>query len=177
MFVLLLVMAAPAAADVTLPFGGSDFGWLALGVAATPYHVWTAGDYWAQEFDATGLNCVGSLSLDLFIDDNILDTGAQVDMNVLLNGTAVGSFTLLPGVTGLQNFTFNPIGPISGPDFYVKMLETNTVPGGFGSVSINPAQSSITLGSCEAAVPEFPAPLLAASGLGGLAGLLRRRRK
>ncbi len=154
---------------VVLTFSEPDFQWLSQGGGGTPNHVWTAGDFWEQTFNGTGLGAAASLQLDLEIDDNILNGLAFVDFDVLVNSTTVGSFTVNEGEMGMQiyNFTFSPI---AGPNFTIKMLETNTVPSGQGSVSMAvDGDSTATLN----AVPE-PATV-AVLGLGALA-LMRRRR-
>ena len=176
-----LVLAAlamgPASASITEWFSEPDFEWYHPSGSATPNHIWETGDYWAQQFTGTGLGSATSLTLDLYVDDNGLYSGEQVDLDVLLNGTAVGNLTIASGVSGLQSWGFSSFGSIAGPDYYVKLLETNTVPSGYGAASMaaDGQSSSATLGG-PGAVPELPPFALAALGLLPL-GLKLRRRK
>ena len=156
-------------ADVTLVFAEPDFDWFAGGGSATPYHIWTTGDFWAQNFTGTAQPSAGHMDLRLFIDDNTLSGGSQVNLNAVLNGTVVGGFTIPQGVTGLLNFSFN-FPAIAGPNYDVRLLETNTVPLGLGAVSMAPnGQSTVTL------TPE-PATGLTATGAAALL-LWRRQRR
>jgi hypothetical protein len=166
---LCLALAAPgASADVTLTFSEPDFDWLAQGTSSTPYHIWTTGDYWTQTFNATGQASAGHMDLRLFINDNTLSAGAHVDLSVLLNNTMIGSLSIPVGFTGAQNYSFN-FSTIVGPNYNVRLLETNTVPSGAGAVSMGLGGSSfVTL------VPE-PTGAAIAAALGVLLTMRRRR--
>ena len=163
-----LVLSGRAQGGVILTFSEPDFEWLANGTSPTPYHIWTTGDYWAQDFTATGLASASTMSLRLFVDDNGLAAGQQVDLDVLLSANVVGSISLLDGVTGDLDYDFS-FPAVAGPDYRVELLETNTVPLGDGAVSIGlGGQSFVTLGE----------PISEPAGLGlmGLALLALRRR-
>src|SRR5207302_1628633 len=98
-----------------------------------PYHIWIAGDYWAQNFPATLLASANHLALTLTIDDNTFVT-EQLQVNVLLNQTVIGSISLSPGLLGTQTYDF-AFDPISGPDYRLEFRATNTVSDG-GCVSM-----------------------------------------
>ena len=98
----LAALAIPAASAnaVVLPFSEPDFDWFAQG-AATPNHIWIAGDYWAQTFNGTGLPSATDLTLDLNIGLDAFPS-ENLDISVIVNGNPVGSFTLTPADGGLQ---------------------------------------------------------------------------
>ena len=143
-WVCLTVASSATRANVLLTFSEPDFDWLSQGLG-TPYHLWTTGDFWTQTFNGTGQASAGHMDLRLFIDDNILSGGAQANFNVLLNNTVVGALSIPQGTVGAQDYQFN-FAPILGPNYAVRILETNTVPNGQGSVSIDvTGQSFLTL--------------------------------
>ena len=165
--VMVFGLAAGPAIAVNLVFSEPDFQWVQTGGPATPYHIWAIDDYWAQTFPGTALDQASEMDLRLFIDDNILTAGDYVDLDVLLNGTKVGDLTIPSGLTGACDYSF-AFSDILGPTYAVKLLETNTVPSGHGSVSMLPdGRSYLTL------VPE-PATLCLLV-LGGLAAIKRKR--
>src|SRR5438552_2319138 len=94
--VLLLAIRNPVNADTLLTFSQPEFEWSHAGEGYVPYHIWLAGDYWAQNFPATPLASANHMALTLFIDDNTFSS-QQLDVNVLLNQTVVGSLSLPPG--------------------------------------------------------------------------------
>jgi hypothetical protein len=111
--------------DTLLTFGQPDFGWSHAGEGYVPYHIWLAGDYWAQNFPATPLPSANHVTLTLTIDDNTFSS-QTLDVNVLLNDTVVGSASLSPGMFGTQTYDFS-FDPIAGPDYRVEVRATNTV--------------------------------------------------
>jgi hypothetical protein len=120
--------------DVQLVFSTPDFEWHQTGGAATPYHIWATGDYWAQNFAATGLSDTSHMSLTLFINDNTL-SGETLNLDVLLNQNNVGSISIPPGMIESQTFEFD-FTSVAGPDYRIHIEATNTISPGLGSVSI-----------------------------------------
>jgi len=109
-------------------------------VADDPYW-WQAGDY-AQGTRAPGLNTVTGVQLELQIDDNALNAGGHVDLDMSINGALAGSFSIVPGETSKTVFFSFP--PIDGPIYTVRLEETNTVDPGAGSVAILRDTSALT---------------------------------
>jgi competence transcription factor ComK len=124
--VSLLAMQGPVKADTVLAFSQPDFEWSHAAEGwVKPYHIWLAGDYWAQDFLATGLLFANHLTLTLNIDDNTFSS-QQLEVNVLLNQMTVGSLSLSPGMLGTQTYAF-AFDPIPGPDYRLDLRASNTV--------------------------------------------------
>lgn len=136
----------------TLYFSEPDFVWHHTGGLATPYHIWVRGDYWAQTFTGTGQPTADQMLLTLFVNSNLLTSGNQLNLDVILNANVIGSLSIPSGLTGAQTYQFT-FSPFSGPDYSIKLLATNTVPPLGGAVSIGLDQRS-----CVTLVPE-PAAL------------------
>jgi len=144
--------------------------------ATTIGYFWTSvrGDMVEETFAGTGLASVVQLDLDIEVVENLLATGAQVDWDVRVNGTSVGSFTVFDtDGAGVRNESFT-FAAIAGAGTYtVGMHVSNIVADGAGSISLaKNGNSSMTL---HDPVPE-PASM-AALGLGTLALIRRRRAK
>ncbi|HYV01649.1 MAG TPA: hypothetical protein VEM93_04845 [Actinomycetota bacterium] len=76
--------------------------------------------------------------LDVEVVTNVLNSGAEVDWNLEIDGSVVGSFVVHEGFTGpiTVDVTFPAIvGRVaaSGPAYSVLIRVTNEVPGGEGS--------------------------------------------
>jgi len=113
-------------AGTVLAFSQPDFEWSHAAQGwVKRYHIWLAGDYWAQDFLATGLLSANHLTLTLKIDDNTFSS-QQLAVDVLLNQTVVGSLSLSPGMLGTQTYAFS-FDPIPGPDYRLELRATNTV--------------------------------------------------
>ena len=111
-----------------------------VSVVTDPYW-WNAGDY-AQGMRTPGLDTVTGVRFELMIDDNALDATGHVDLDLSINGTVVGSFSILPGDTTKTVSFFFP--PLSGPTYTIRLEETNTVDPGAGSVAILLDTSALT---------------------------------
>jgi hypothetical protein len=172
-------LAGPAGADVALNWDLNAFQYYhdpGYG-PFTPNHIWVTGDFWADQFDGTGLPQACTMSMDLLIDDNILSQGQSVNLDVLLNSTLVGNFSIPSGLTGLQTFNFAPFAAVAGSNYSLKLLETNTIPGGYGSVSMTPRGSTLTLGCPNQPIPDAASLSLALCGFATLGGLFARRKR
>jgi hypothetical protein len=119
--------------DTLLVFRQADFEWSHAGEGYAPYHIWLAGDYWAQNFPATQLASTNHMTLTLAIDDNTFSS-QQLDVNVLLNQTVIGSLTLGPGMLGTQTYDFS-FDPIPGPDYRLEVRATSSVTDGLGTAA------------------------------------------
>ena len=139
--VLIVALTGPASGATTLFFSEPDFVWHHSGGLATPYHIWVAGDYWAQTFPATSQPLADEMWLTLFVNSNYLTAGNQLNLDVILNWNVVGSLSIPSGATGTQTYHFT-FSPMLGPDYSIQLLATNTVPPLGGSVSIGLDQRS-----------------------------------
>jgi len=104
-------------------------------------HWWHAGDS-AVGSRTLGLERVTGVLYDLTIEDNVLSGSGHVDLELSINGVVVGSLSVLPGETSKSVLFFFP--PISGPDYIIRLEETNTVGGGLGSIVLPLDRSPIT---------------------------------
>lgn len=124
-----------ALASTTLHFSEPDFVWHHTGGAASPYHIWVAGDYWAQSFLNTGQLSADQMWLTLFIDSNLLSAQNQLNLDVVLNANVVGSASIPAGLSGPQNYFFTFPATV-GPNYAIQIRATNTIPALSGAVSI-----------------------------------------
>jgi hypothetical protein len=93
---------------------------------------WTAqrGDRVSETF--TGPGSVNRAILRVEVVRNVLISGEEVDWNLEINGTVVGSFTVPQGFTGPLTLDVS-FPAILGPTYAVTIRVTNDVPGGSGS--------------------------------------------
>ena len=166
---LAMVVFAGATHAVELPFSEPDFDWIATGGTATPYHIWTTGDYWRQNFASTGLPSADAMTLYLNVDDTANET---LNLDVLINAVDVGDFSLNPGDAGLQTFGFS-FAAVAGDSYFIELVALNTITGGAGSysISLDRGESKAVLTGSE--IPE-PATLVMLALAG--AGLALRKR-
>lgn len=130
------------------------------------------GDSISQTFAGTGLAAVEELALSFPITENYLNGGAEVDWNVSVNGTDVGTWAWHDSdSTGTFSHTYQFPTIAAAGDYTVAMNVVNEVPGGLGSIAIGAGQMTLT------GVPEPAAYTgLVALGLLGFVGLRRIRR-
>jgi len=88
------------------------------------------GDSVTETF-AAGPSIVG-YKLDVDVVTNVLNGGAFVNWDVLINGVLVDNFTVNEGFVGTVSRAAN-FSAIAGPNYTVQMRVTNEVAGGFGS--------------------------------------------
>ena len=124
----------------------------------------------------TGLTSVDSLGFTIPIASNSLNSGASVIFDVRLNGTTVGTASVLQGATGALTFasTFSSVNDAGG-NYTLAIVETNAVPGGAGSLRLG-VPGSVTLSSSSTAAPE-PGSLALLLPVFGVAGMVIRKRR
>lgn len=110
-----------------------------IGVGDYPY--WWQMDDYAQGVRTLSINTVSAVRINLAFDDNTLNTTGHVDLDLSINGTVVGSVSILPGDTEITAAFF--FAPISTPNYTIRLEETNTVDPGAGSVAISISASTI----------------------------------
>lgn len=123
-----------------------------------------------QESFTSNLGAVDRTILDLDVVNNGLSQ-IGVDWRVLLNGTAIGSFTVGLGFTGplSVDLMHSPVGAVGGA-YDLRIEVTNEVPGGGGAHTLGyaaPHPSTVTF---------IPSPgAIGLLALGGFAATRRRR--
>jgi hypothetical protein len=98
-------------------------------------YFWSAsrGDSVSQTIHGPGSIKRAILKVDVV--SNALTEGNEVDWDILINGSTIGHFKVLPGKTGLIKFKAH-FGKITGPNYDVVLKVTNEVPGGGGSMTL-----------------------------------------
>ncbi len=130
--------------------------------SADIWNVQNGGNDWYQSGD----NVSGDRSLalsnfqhayvSLYLSSNSLDGTGHVNLNFLINGTIVGTMTILPThETGYVNFPIN-FTPIDSGAVTIQYYETNTVDPGRGAIHIDPKLSTIDFLTREAVQVQFP---------------------
>ncbi len=84
---------------------------------------------------------MSGVSYDMVID-NYLSSGGHVDFDLSINGIVVGSFTVLPGET-LKSVSYT-FPAITGPNYTIRLEETNQVDHGTGSIQVPLDVSALT---------------------------------
>ncbi len=186
--VFCLLMAGVANADnvqVPFPTAGDYYCSATNGCGYIPSggqtaFMWTEGDYViSSNFTSTGLSLVTGLSWDFTIQNYL---GVDETINVLLNNTMVGDFTITQcgecgnyqQITGSLNFA--GIGPSDG-GYTLEMELANTVPPGDGSIAFADGGTFTLIGNQGGSVPEPGSILLFGSGALGVFGFMRRKIK
>ncbi len=134
--VLALTSPAEAAASTTVEFPSADSTVVASGgfAGGEVGLFWSArrGDRVTETFN--GPPQVDRIVLALDVVTNALNSGAQVQWQVEINGVVVDAFTVPEGFVGpiTRDVSFSPI---AGPSYEVTLRVTNEVPMGAGSHS------------------------------------------
>lgn len=168
-----IAVATGSASAVVLPFSEPDFDWLSQQGAGVQYYIWTTGDFWAQDFPATGVTSATDLTLDLNLNPTAGSPIQNLSFDVFLNGTNVGSFTVTPADNGSFFQTSFNFPAVAGPNYDLDIIATSTISSGAGSYSLL-VDPSTSQGSFVTITPTPGAATLL--GLGGIAALRRRRR-
>ena len=128
-----------------------------------------------SELFADPLPYVNQAKFDFAVPSNVLNSGAEVDWDVVINGTTIGNFVITEGFTGTKSlgFSFPKIASVGGI-YDVAFIVTNEVSGGYGSHSI--AYDGQYPHSVD--LRYIPAPgAIVLGGIGlGVVNWLRRRR-
>ena len=136
--------------------------------------MWTSGDNIRQTFTGTGLASVQRFS-DSFEIQNFTNTVNET-VDVAINGSTVGSFTVNDcGACGTdQTINFSStFAPLTGSGTYtITMTLQDSLGLGSGSIAFLDGGR----GFLSSGVPEPTAWALMLLGVGGLGGVLRRRR-
>lgn len=167
---LLLQCNSFAANPVTLTFNEPNFDWLAQGTSASPYHIWTTGDFWTQQFSGTGLNSANRLDLKLQIANDGALASQNLGLNVRVNGSSVGNLTLFSQTPGMYQGTYN-FPAIAGDAYEIKLIATSTIADGAGSFSL------LIDGPSTATLGFIPEPSAIALAVIGLVAICNRRHK
>ena len=132
------------------------------------------GDMVSESF-IDPLPYVNQAAFELAVIDNVLNSGAEVDWDVLVNGTTIGSFIITQGFIGTKSldFSFAPIASVAGA-YEVALVVTNEVPGGNGSHSFAYAGEYPHLVELSY-IPAPGAILLGSIGMGIVSWLRRRK--
>lgn len=169
---------ASVSADVSEEFPSPTSTVIDSGADGSGYYCcfWEAarGDSITQAYTGTGLGSITGLDLSFTVPLNVLNSGAVVDWNVMVNGITVGSWvwTQADG-TGPVNLAYNFASIAGMGDYTIEMAVTNNVPPGDGSIAI----SNTGLATLVSTSSPEPATFgLFGVGLLGLGVLARRRR-
>lgn len=182
---LALCATAPAA-SISVPLFGPGFecqkSVVPGGCANSPTYQWVNGDYIGQTETGTPLASANQIILSLDYINRLNPSQSQT-YDVVVNGTAVGNFTI-PGLNDSLQYTVTDsfdFSPIAGPDFTVLFQITSpTTPGGLGSIGWEHGVESSFFTLTDEGGAATPEPgtfaLMLAPALAGVWALRRRKR-
>lgn len=125
-------------AEVTVDFPSAGDTRVGAGGGA---YFWRAGDY-VEGTRSTSLPSASSADISLSLDHNGLTCDTQ-DVELRLNGVAVGSFSIPGGTMNItRSFTFPAV---SGPTYTLRYHTTREVGGGCGAAGYSNSGSTVTL--------------------------------
>lgn len=109
------------------------------------------GDSVTESF--SGPASITSYTLDVDVIENVLNSGAFVNWDVIINGVTVDNFTVNEGFLGTVSRS-ESFAAIAGPSYDVELRVTNEVAGGQGSHTFRYAgdgahQISLGEGGCQ----------------------------
>ena len=127
-----------AAETATFPVSGDTWS-----VLYYPYW-WNAGDN-VMGSRSMSITSINHADCHLVIDLDYLSGTGHVDLNLVISGNTVGSFSILAGQTTVDAALDFPSITVSEP-LTLEYYETNTVNSGLGSIVLNETgASSVTL--------------------------------
>ena len=128
------LICAGASELVNFPAPGDTF-------SDSGQRLWRLGQY-VEGTRTTSLGTVRSAELHIVMSYNSLGCDNQ-DLRMLINGTEVGRFSVVPGASVLDtSFSF---GGISGPTYTLRYENVRTVNAGCGSAQFSTSDSTVLL--------------------------------
>lgn len=111
--------------ETHIAFSNPGFEWTwAAAPGVELNHIWIQGDSWAQTFRGTPLSFATHMSLNLNISGDSFISNT-IGVNIVLNGTVVGTATLGPNMLGDYGYEVF-FDPVQGPDYRLEIIATNS---------------------------------------------------